>query len=73
VAPNASKPPILWGHADARIRNLNFQNLTAEGKPVTRAEFFKTEVFVDALTFETRATAKPSADAPTVQIITAQP
>ena len=35
AAPSVlGEPQILWGHADARIRNLTFQNLTLAGKPV---------------------------------------
>jgi hypothetical protein len=40
---------MLWGQADARIRNLTFENLTLAGKPVRDATFFKTNDFVDGL------------------------
>jgi hypothetical protein len=45
------EPQLLWGQADARIRNLTFENLTLGGKPVREAEFFKTNEFVDGLIF----------------------
>ena len=45
------EPQILWGQADARIRNLTFENLTLAGKPVRGREFFKTNEFVDGLIF----------------------
>jgi hypothetical protein len=40
---------MLWGQADARIRNLTFENLTIAGKPVSDATFFKANDFVDGL------------------------
>ncbi len=56
AAPSVlDEPQILWGQADARIRNLTFENLTLAGKPVSTAEFFKTNEFVDGLTFKAGA------------------
>ena len=49
------EPQILWGQADARIRNLTFQNLTLAGKPVSSPEFFKANEFVDGLIFAPEA------------------
>ena len=46
-----NEPQLLWGQADARIRNLTFENLTVGGKPVRDSEFFKTNEFVDGLKF----------------------
>lgn len=45
------EPQLLWGHRDARIRNLIFESLTLGGKPVTKADFFKTNEFVEHLEF----------------------
>jgi hypothetical protein len=45
------EPQLLWGQADARIRDLTFENLTVAGKPVLDAAFFKTNEFVDGLRF----------------------
>jgi hypothetical protein len=50
---------LLWGKADARIRNLTFENLTLAGKPVCDAEFFKTNEFVDGLSFAPGTVSKP--------------
>ena len=53
AAPSVlGEPQILWGQADARIRNLTFENLTLAGKPVRDSEFFKTNEFVDGLIFK---------------------
>jgi hypothetical protein len=53
AAPSVlGEPQILWGQADARIRNLTFENLTLAGKPVRDSSFFKTNQFVDGLRFE---------------------
>ena len=50
AAPSVlGEPQILWGHANARIRQLTFENLTLAGKPVSGTEFFKTNEFVDGL------------------------
>jgi len=49
----------LWGQADARIRNLTFENLTLAGKPVRDSEFFKTNEFVDGLIFAPSTGSKP--------------
>jgi hypothetical protein len=52
AAPSVlGEPQLLWGQANARIRNLTFANLTLGGKPVTSAGFFKTNEFVDGLVF----------------------
>ena len=52
AAPSVlGEPQILWGQADARIRNLTFENLTLAGKSVRDAEFFKTNEFVDGINF----------------------
>lgn len=52
AAPSVlGEPQLLWGQADARIRNLTFENLTVAGKPVRDAAFFKTNEFVDGLSF----------------------
>ena len=60
TAPSVlGEPQMLWGLADARIRNLTFENLTIAGKPVRDAEFFKTNEFVDGLTFAPSAISKP--------------
>ena len=60
AAPSVlGEPQILWGQADARIRNLTFENLKLAGKPVRNSEFFKTNEFVDGLIFAPSAVAKP--------------
>ena len=60
AAPSVlGEPQLLWGQADARIRNLTFENLTLAGKPVSSPEFFKTNEFVDGLIFATSAASKP--------------
>ena len=60
AAPSVlGEPQILWGQAGARIRDLTFENLTMAGKPVLKAEFFKTNEFVDGLVFVPGAGAKP--------------
>lgn len=54
AAPSVlGEPQMLWGQKDARIRDLTFENLTVGGKPVTSAEFFKTNDFVSGLRFAT--------------------
>lgn len=53
------EPQILWGQADARIRNLSFENLTIDGKPVRDSKFFKSNAFVDELVFAPGSGAKP--------------
>jgi hypothetical protein len=45
------EPQMLWGQKNARIRDLTFENLTLGGKPVTTADFFKTNEFVEGLNF----------------------
>jgi hypothetical protein len=53
AAPSVlGEPQILWGQADARIRNLTFENLTLAGKPVRDSEFFKANEFVEGLIFK---------------------
>jgi hypothetical protein len=60
AAPSVlGEPQILWGQADARIRDLTFENLTMAGKPVRSADFFKTNEFVDGLIFTPSAVSKP--------------
>ena len=60
AAPSVlSEPQILWGQADARIRNFTFENLTLGGKPVRESAFFKTNAFVDGLIFAPSAVSKP--------------
>ena len=50
AAPSVlGEPQILWGQADARIRNLTFDNMTVGGKRVLSADFFKTNEFVSDL------------------------
>ncbi len=54
AAPSVlGEPQILWGHPTARIRDLTFENLTIGGNPVRESTFFKTNEFVDGLTFPT--------------------
>lgn len=53
AAPSVlGEPQILLGQADARIRDFVFENLALAGKPVTGAEFFKTNEFVESLHFK---------------------
>ena len=55
AAPSVlNETQLLWGQADARIRNLTFENLTIAGKFVRGAEFFKTNEFVEGLKFAPR-------------------
>ena len=52
AAPSVlGEPQLLWGQADARIRNLTFEGLTLGGTPVRDASFFKTTAFVEELHF----------------------
>lgn len=54
AAPSVlNEPQLLWGQADAGIRDLTFENLTVGGKPVLDAAFFQTNEFVDQLHFAT--------------------
>jgi len=53
------EPQLLWGQADARIRNLTFENLRLAGKPVRAPDFFKVNEFVDGLIFTAGAVSKP--------------
>jgi len=60
AAPSVlGEPQLLWGQADARIRNLTFENMTVGGKPVRDAEFFQTNEFVDGLKFTINTDSKP--------------
>jgi hypothetical protein len=60
AAPSVlGEPQILWGQADARIRNLTFENLTLAGKPVRDSAFFQTNEFVDGLVFVPTTVSKP--------------
>ncbi|MFC5457686.1 endo-polygalacturonase [Prosthecobacter fluviatilis] len=59
AAPSVlGEPQMLWGQKNARIRDLTFENLTVGGKPVTSAEFFKTNEFVEGLRFAPSASSK---------------
>jgi hypothetical protein len=52
AAPSVlGEPQLLWGHADAPIRNLIFEHLTLGGQAVTEAKFFQTNAFVEQLRF----------------------
>ncbi len=52
AAPSVlGEPQLLWGQANALIRNLTFENLTLGGKPVRELDFFKTNEFVEGLVF----------------------
>ena len=60
AAPSVlGEPQMLWGQADARIRNLTFENLTLAGKRVLNADFFKTNEFVGGLIFAPSTVSKP--------------
>jgi len=60
AAPSVlNEPQLLWGQSDARIRNLTFENLTVDGKPVSDSQFFKTNEFVDSPIFLPKAASKP--------------
>ena len=60
AAPSVlGEPQLLWGQADARIRNLTFENLMLGGKRVSTADFFKTNEFVDGLVFAPGTGSKP--------------
>ena len=60
AAPSVlGEPQILWGQADARIRNLTFENFTIAGKPVSDAGVFKTNEFVEGLIFTPGTGSKP--------------
>lgn len=60
AAPSVlSEPQMLWGQADAFIRNLTFENLTIAGKPVSDLGFFKTNEFVEGLVFTPSNVSKP--------------
>ena len=60
AAPSVlGEPQLLWGQADARIRNLIFEHLTLSGKPVRDPAFFKTNEFVDGLQFTPDGASSP--------------
>lgn len=60
AAPSVlGEPQILWGQADARIKNITFENLTLAGKPVLDPNFFKTNEFVEGLHFTLKAAPEP--------------
>jgi hypothetical protein len=60
AAPSVlGEPQLLWGQADARIRDLTFENLTLGGKPVRDRAFFKTNEFVDGIRFAPGTAYKP--------------
>ena len=60
AAPSVLKEPqILWGHPSARIRNLNFENLTLGGKPVQDPKFFKSNEWVEGFRFTTESVPQP--------------
>jgi hypothetical protein len=53
AAPSVlGEPQILWGLADARIRDLRFDHLTVGGKVVRDAQFFQTNEFVGGIQFQ---------------------
>jgi hypothetical protein len=52
AAPSVlDEPQLLWGHEDARIHLLTFDNLTVGGKRIGSADFFKTNASVADLIF----------------------
>ena len=60
AAPSVlGEPQILWGQADARIRNVIFDNLTIGGVRVLNADIFKKNEFVDGLILVPNAVPKP--------------
>lgn len=60
AAPSVlGEPQLIWGQADARIRNLTFENVTLAGQPVRGPEFFKANEFVDGLFIAPVAVSKP--------------
>lgn len=53
AAPSVlGEPQMLWGHPEARIHDLTFENLTVGGKLVSSEAFFKTNEFVERLFFK---------------------
>lgn len=59
AAPSVlGEPQLLWGHKEASIRNLTFENLTIAGKPVSSADFFKANEFVEGLRFTPSSSSK---------------
>lgn len=60
AAPSVlGEPQLLLGEADARIRDITFENLTVAGEKVSDRAFFKTNDFVDRLLFTAEGVAKP--------------
>ncbi len=60
AAPSVlGEPQMLWGNANARIRNLTFENLTLAGKPALAATFFKTNEHVSGLSFQPNTVSNP--------------
>lgn len=53
------EPQLLWGHPDARIHDLTFDNLSLAGEPVREPGFFRVNEAVDRLVFPPSRTAKP--------------
>jgi hypothetical protein len=52
AAPSVlGEPQLLWGNADARIRDLTFENLTVAGDRVLDPAFFRTNEHVGGLVF----------------------
>jgi hypothetical protein len=52
AAPSVlDEPQLLWGHEDARIHHLTFDNLTVGGKRISSADYFKTNASVADLIF----------------------
>jgi hypothetical protein len=48
AAPSVlGEPQLLWGHAEAKITNLTFKNMTMGGKPMTVSDFTTNEFVKD--------------------------
>lgn len=53
AAPSVlGEPQILRGLSNARIQNLTLERLSIAGAPVTNADFFQTNEFVEGLIFK---------------------
>ena len=60
AAPSVlGEPQLLWGHPEARIRELTFDNLSLAGEPVQDAGFFQANETVGRLIFTPGATSAP--------------
>ena len=60
AAPSVlGEPQLLWGHPDARIHDLTFDNLSLAGKPVREPGFFRVNEEVDRLVFPPSGPVKP--------------